>query len=263
MKTGIAIDLFAATQPNLMDAMEPTKNSPCPRKPMNTKLIVLSTIACGLFTMVNAARAKVWTLIGADTNLQSDAIACSAYGNRLAATIFGGGIYISTNAGNTWNLSGAPSTNTYWGQNRVVGRWNEAGGGGSFRRPRFWFGGWRHNLDVQLCIRAAIGFPGLIRRWWTRLIAGSLFERALHLDQYRGSRGARPACPWHRLELASRPRPMEPSSRRRRTKPSSRRSIRAPPGRCLARPPNQYWSSIASSADGRRLIAEVAPMLLG
>ncbi len=83
---------------------------------MNTKLIVLSTIACGLFTMVNAARAKVWTLTGADTNLQWDAIACSAYGNRLAATIFGGGIYISTNAGNTWNLSGAPSTNTYWGR---------------------------------------------------------------------------------------------------------------------------------------------------
>ncbi|HVU27203.1 MAG TPA: sialidase family protein [Verrucomicrobiae bacterium] len=50
-----------------------------------------------------------WTLANASAGAWS-AIASSADGNKWVAAVFGGGIYISTDAGFTWNASGATSS---------------------------------------------------------------------------------------------------------------------------------------------------------
>src|SRR2546427_696674 len=53
---------------------------------------------------------QTWTLTAAPATNWS-ALACCADGSRLAAAVFHGPIYISTNSGMNWAVSSAPVTN--------------------------------------------------------------------------------------------------------------------------------------------------------
>lgn len=74
--------------------------------------------AIGLFGVVQFSFAQTWTQTSAPSN-QWRSITCSADGIRLAACMTvsgftnGGAIYLSTNSGNTWIVSSAP-TNFPW-----------------------------------------------------------------------------------------------------------------------------------------------------
>ncbi len=65
-------------------------------------------VVCCLLIAVNPALSQVWTQTTAPTNYWNS-IAASADGNRLVATVYGGGIYSSTDSGKTWKPTGAPS----------------------------------------------------------------------------------------------------------------------------------------------------------
>jgi photosystem II stability/assembly factor-like uncharacterized protein len=61
-----------------------------------------------LFIAVNPMFAQVWTPTSAPTNAWSS-VACSADGARLVAAAKGGGIFTSTDSGATWMLTSAPT----------------------------------------------------------------------------------------------------------------------------------------------------------
>jgi photosystem II stability/assembly factor-like uncharacterized protein len=62
-----------------------------------------------LFTSVHHLSAQTWTPTSAPTN-DWTSVACSADGSKLVAAVNGGGIYTSTNSGITWTLTSAPNT---------------------------------------------------------------------------------------------------------------------------------------------------------
>ena len=64
---------------------------------------------CGLLAAAGPLAAQSWTLTGAATNVQWSAIASSADGRKLVATVADAGIWLSTNGGRTWTQSPAPS----------------------------------------------------------------------------------------------------------------------------------------------------------
>jgi photosystem II stability/assembly factor-like uncharacterized protein len=87
---------------------------------MRTKYPPLIALAAIAFFMVVAtcAPARDWTQTTAPTTNWSS-IASSADGSKLIATVRGAfsdnvPIYITTNAGVTWQQSTAPLTNDYW-----------------------------------------------------------------------------------------------------------------------------------------------------
>jgi hypothetical protein len=66
----------------------------------------------GLFTVADPAFAQTWTQTSApSTNWVS--VTSSADGSKLAAAVYRGGIYTSTNSGIAWTQSSAPANN-YW-----------------------------------------------------------------------------------------------------------------------------------------------------
>jgi len=80
---------------------------------MKTKYLLATATALVLFLInVNLLQGQSWTLTGALSPVTNwTYLAMSADGTRLVAAIgfYSGGIYISTNSGNTWNLTSAPS----------------------------------------------------------------------------------------------------------------------------------------------------------
>jgi photosystem II stability/assembly factor-like uncharacterized protein len=217
------------------------------------KFILLTMTASSLFTMVNRAPAQAWTLTGSDTNLQWNAIACSADGTRLAAAVFAGGIYISTNSGNTWAPSGAPNTNTDWG--RIVSSadgmklavtdpfssfiYNSADGGNT------WTSNFVSELPLTSLASSADG---------TRLIAGS-GSNALFLSTNAG-------VTWSQTNLPVAPFGVGVASSADGTRLAAATyeaiftsSDAGVTWQMSGAPTNQYWNSIASSADGSRLAA--------
>jgi len=68
-------------------------------------LLLMGALGC-LFTAVNPLSAQIWTLTSAPTNAWSS-VASSADGSKLVAAVNGGGIYTSTNSGATWTLTSA------------------------------------------------------------------------------------------------------------------------------------------------------------
>jgi photosystem II stability/assembly factor-like uncharacterized protein len=72
----------------------------------------VASMNIGLFQSVtNWNTLANWTQTSAPTNIDWDSIASSSDGTRLAAVVDGGGIYTSTNAGETWTETSAPNTN--------------------------------------------------------------------------------------------------------------------------------------------------------
>jgi photosystem II stability/assembly factor-like uncharacterized protein len=69
---------------------------------------LLLMVVCCLLIADNPALSQVWTQTTAPTNYWNS-IAASADGNKLVATVYGGGIYSSTDSGTTWKPTGAPS----------------------------------------------------------------------------------------------------------------------------------------------------------
>lgn len=75
-------------------------------------LLMVGFIFHDLFNNVNSIFAQTWTLTSApSTNWVS--VASSADGSKLAAAVYRGGIYTSTNSGIDWTQTGAPANN-YW-----------------------------------------------------------------------------------------------------------------------------------------------------
>jgi hypothetical protein len=79
---------------------------------------LLKIIFFGLFTVVNPAFAQTWTFTSTSTNMSWGAVACSADGTKLVATVPDGygnvGISVSTNSGATWAMTSAPDTNDWF-----------------------------------------------------------------------------------------------------------------------------------------------------
>src|ERR1700722_12799858 len=74
---------------------------------MKNLLLALGVIGLGLLYPDKSAMAQSWQPTSTPaTNWSS--IASSANGDRLAATVYGGGIYTSTNSGTTWPPTLAP-----------------------------------------------------------------------------------------------------------------------------------------------------------
>ena len=75
------------------------------------RTLFLATAACtGVVAFFHSALSQNWTRTGAPTN-RWVFVASSSDGSKLAALLSGeGGIYVSTNSGATWSLSGAPVT---------------------------------------------------------------------------------------------------------------------------------------------------------
>src|SRR5208283_2364388 len=78
---------------------------------MKKQLLLLLVGAFGcLFTAVNPLFAQTWTLTSAPANNWSS-VASSADGSKLVATVNGGGIYTSTDSGTTWTPTSADNAN--------------------------------------------------------------------------------------------------------------------------------------------------------
>jgi hypothetical protein len=71
--------------------------------------MLAATVSGGIYTSTNSG--KTWTPDNVQ-NLAWGGIASSADGNRLAAAVYGGGIFVSTNAGALWTPTKAPTN--YW-----------------------------------------------------------------------------------------------------------------------------------------------------
>ena len=72
-------------------------------------LAALAALAAPLSAQTTAP----WTLTGAPTNANWFSLAVPPKGGTLAAAVYGGGIYVSTNGGSNWRLTAAPSQNWY------------------------------------------------------------------------------------------------------------------------------------------------------
>ena len=68
-------------------------------------LLLVGVFDC-LFPAVNPLSAQIWTLTTAPTNAWAS-VACSADGSKLVAAVDGGENYTSTNSGATWTLTSA------------------------------------------------------------------------------------------------------------------------------------------------------------
>jgi hypothetical protein len=94
------------------------------------KLKYLLFACASLFPAVHPASAQNWILTSAPSNNDWFSIASSADGTKLAAVAWdfvAGGIYTSTNSGDTWTLTSAPRRELEF--HRLVGRRNHLGGG--------------------------------------------------------------------------------------------------------------------------------------
>jgi photosystem II stability/assembly factor-like uncharacterized protein len=218
------------------------------------KLILLTMTVSSLFTMANRAPAQTWTLTGADTNLQWGSIACSANGSRLAATVFAGGIYVSTNSGSTWTLSGAPNTNSYWAKivssadglklaasDYYLGYVYTSADGGTT-----WTSNFVSDQGLNSLASSADG---------TRLAAASGSSNVVYLSTDSGvtwNQTILPVLPYG-ISVASSADGSKLAAATYEAIFTSRDS--GATWQMSGAPTNQYWNSIASSADGTRLVA--------
>jgi len=75
--------------------------------------ILTATAFFNLFMLLNPALAQTWTASTNAPNQEWWAVASSADGEKLVAAIYGGGIYTSTNAGQTWISNNVPKRQWY------------------------------------------------------------------------------------------------------------------------------------------------------
>jgi photosystem II stability/assembly factor-like uncharacterized protein len=68
----------------------------------------------GFFALDESVPAQSWTPTGANTNVVWSSIACSADGTSLVAGLSGGAIFLSGDSGNLWSPCRTPATNTSW-----------------------------------------------------------------------------------------------------------------------------------------------------
>jgi hypothetical protein len=71
-----------------------------------------TALLSGLLLAITPASGQTWTQTSANTNYEWDSIACSADGTKLVAAADVSGseeIFLSTNSGDTWALSGGPT----------------------------------------------------------------------------------------------------------------------------------------------------------
>jgi hypothetical protein len=71
-------------------------------------LIRIAAAVCCLFTFQNPACAQTWTASTNAPNKEWWAVASSVDGTKLVAAIYAGGIYTSTNSGQTWISNNVP-----------------------------------------------------------------------------------------------------------------------------------------------------------
>jgi hypothetical protein len=74
------------------------------------KYALLASGLVGLATVGGPLFGQNWTPPSTGTNLLWNPSACSADGTRLAAVVYGGGVYTSTDSGTNWIKTGAPDT---------------------------------------------------------------------------------------------------------------------------------------------------------
>jgi hypothetical protein len=74
------------------------------------RILVTNIMVPNLFG-AEIALTNVFTIYPVAARQAWSGIACSANGNKLAATVQGGGIYVSTNAGDSWVSTSAPRKN--------------------------------------------------------------------------------------------------------------------------------------------------------
>ncbi len=232
--------------------------------------LIFGTGLCGLLSLVDHARAQNWVQTGAPiTNWSS--LACSAVGTKIVAAVYGGPIYISTNSGATWSLTGAPSdlSSSLWsavassadGRTLVAGNYGVYDGLGqgaiyaSTNAGAAWLGG---QNSAGFWESVASSAPG------DKLVAAASARTDVGGPRALISTSTNSGATWTSNNV---PGAYEPYWQSVASSADGTRLVAAASGLPIytsadagttwiaSSSPAEYWSSVASSADGRRLVA--------
>jgi hypothetical protein len=183
-------------------------------------LLIATTV--GWFALAQDAFSQVWTACTNAPNKEWWSVASSADGNKLVAVVYGEGIYTSTNAGVTWTSNSAPARNWYSVASSADGQ----------------------KLVAAISALSSVGLGGI----YVSANGGSTWDWTSapnYIHAYGSVASSRDGT---RLAAVG----VDGVTKQIHVSPDSGATWN------LASVPNIPWSSIASSADGMKLVALVS-----